>query len=172
MNPKCATNYDLWVRNQSTFPKIRFKTADIKGKVVLIQLEGSGEWTKPEEWANIHIQNLLHRVHDDGNRLLDILPPASVLMLISGALPKLNLIKPESVSGLKDERDDLANSLAGATRSLEAEVLKSIRLQERMTRIEEENGLLRRTTNSVMTIIRENMNAVTPKAIRDIVKQR
>jgi hypothetical protein len=40
------------------YPSIRVKTLDANGRVPVIQLNGKGEWLKPEEWANIHIANL------------------------------------------------------------------------------------------------------------------
>jgi len=43
------------------YPSIRVKTLDANGRVLVIQLNGKGEWLKPKEWANIHIANLKQR---------------------------------------------------------------------------------------------------------------
>jgi hypothetical protein len=54
------------------YPSIRVKTLDANGRVVVIQLNGKGEWLKPKEWANIHIANLKQQHVELHRRLMTV----------------------------------------------------------------------------------------------------
>jgi len=54
------------------YPSIRVKTLDANGRVVVIQLNGKGEWLKPKEWANIHIANLKQQHVELHQRLMTV----------------------------------------------------------------------------------------------------
>lgn len=157
--PMSNTDYDLWVKNRAKFPRVRFKTFDSRGRVVAIQLEGTGEWMKPKEWADLHIQNLLQRVHDDGERLSAILSPTAAAELISGALPTMRLSTSQQYSNLLVERDDLANKLALAMREI-----------RHIRGVEQDRNALEGKVDRMLTIIKDNLTITTPKAIRKLVE--
>lgn len=52
-NPKYIT-YEWTLSLAESFPSIRVKTADAKGRVPMIQLSEKSGWMKPYEWATNH----------------------------------------------------------------------------------------------------------------------
>jgi len=169
-NPKLNTSYDSWVEIRSKFPRVRFKTFDTKGRVVAIQLEGAGDWMKPSEWADLHIQNLLQRVHDDGERLAVILPQAEAAELISGALPTMRLSTSEQYSKLSEEHDTIVSKLSLAEKQIKELARRSSDYRDQVSQLTYDRKMLEAQVNRMLTIIRENVSITTPKAIRELVK--
>ena len=64
-------SYGELVNLTKLYPALRVKTIDAKGRVPVIQLSEKGEWMKPCEWANLHLQSLTQRYSESQQRIID-----------------------------------------------------------------------------------------------------
>lgn len=69
MSHNCS--YDELIVLSKIYPTLRVKTIDAKGRVPVIQLSERGEWMKPIEWANLHLQSLIERYSESQQRIID-----------------------------------------------------------------------------------------------------
>jgi hypothetical protein len=125
---------------------------------------------KPKEWADLHIQNLLQRVHDDGERLAVILSPGKAAELISGALPTMRLSTSEQYSNLLVKSDDLASRLALAEEQIRTLRKEGVELRDQVRQLSYDRKMAEEQLNRILTTIRNNLSITTPKAIRELVK--
>lgn len=77
-NELTLNSIDFWRAAQSAFPSVRFKTADARGKVIMIQLSDRGQWMKPGEWALNHQASIRERMINELRRYLNLVGPAGL----------------------------------------------------------------------------------------------
>jgi len=162
-NPECSRSVTLWDRNSPKFPRVRYKTADVKGKVVVIQLEGKGHWVKPIDWVKLHTLSLWERLHDDSTRLLSILERNEMLNHLSKLLPTLDIVSRDELCKVKLQREDLVAQLVSLTKKYNDLVGAFEKSKSRSEKLEQR-------LKHFHSVIRDNAGALVPKAIKELVK--
>lgn len=163
LNPHLCDDIRMWKEVGLKYPRVRYKTVDVKGKVVVMQLDGDGSWIKPNEWADLHLQSLVQRIHDDGERLLAIVPQAEAQKIVARALPNMRFVDLGVLTKLTSERDDLISKLDAATQENRKLLTISARSSQRIDVLEER-------LKNVLTTIETNSTITTPRAIKELVK--
>lgn len=96
----CHTPEGL-ARIRAQYPSLRVKTIDVKGKVPVIQFSEHGEWMKPLEWANNHIQAIEAKYREQHARLLDLgRDPSSLCGATCDAVRKLETQASRDPAGI------------------------------------------------------------------------